>query len=462
MNELSKITAEHLGRCAIVYVRQSSAAQVEHNRESTVRQYDLAERAVKFGWRRDQVKVIDEDLGISGSGLAERTGFARMTAEVALGQVGIVLGLEVSRLARNNADWYRLLDLCGLTHTLIGDGDGIYHPGLFNDRLVLGLKGTMSEAELHVLRARLLGGIRNKAARGELHRGLPVGLVRGEADGEVLLHPDESVRAAIHAVFERFAEFGSARRVWLWFRSQGLRFPLHSTTLADLRWVAPTYTKIHQVLTNPFYAGVYVYGRTQQTRYIDAAGRVRKRITHRGREQWPVFIRDHHAGYIDWGTFDTNQKRLAQNIRPRPHQSGGAVREKALRCCKVSPYADTAVGAWLYIIAAVTRRLGITAPARTSSTAGASTASTLAACRSMRLSPKHSLRHLRLQGWRPHSKRSSSSKPITRRPWRSSVATSSVHATTRSAPSDAIAPWIRRTDSSRVDLKQSGKTRCRN
>ena len=140
MNELSKITAEHLRRCAIVYVRQSSTTQVEHNRESTARQYQLAERAAKLGWRRDQVKVIDEDLGISGSGLTERTGFARMTAEVGLGQVGIVLGLEVSRLARNNADWYRLLDLCGLTHTLIGDGDGIYHPGLFNDRLVLGLE----------------------------------------------------------------------------------------------------------------------------------------------------------------------------------------------------------------------------------------------------------------------------------------------------------------------------------
>ena len=329
MHELSKITAEHLHRCAIVYVRQSSTTQVEHNRESTARQYELAERATKLGWRRDQVKVIDEDLGVSGSGLTERTGFTRMAAEVALGQVGIVLGLEVSRLARNNADWYRLLDLCGLTHTLIGDGDGIYHPGLFNDRLVLGLKGTMSEAELHVLRARLLGGIRNKAARGELHRGLPVGLVRGEADGQVLLHPDESVRAAIHAVFERFAELGSARRVWLWFRSQGLRFPLHSNTLADLRWVTPTYTKIHQVLTNPFYAGVYVYGRTEQTCYLDEGGRVRKRIRQRSREQWPVFIRDHHAGYIDWNTFEANQKRLAQNIRPRPHQSGGAVREGA-------------------------------------------------------------------------------------------------------------------------------------
>jgi DNA invertase Pin-like site-specific DNA recombinase len=329
MNELSKINAEHLRRCAIIYVRQSSSTQVEHNRESTARQYELAERAARLGWRRDQVKVIDEDLGISGSGLSERPGFARMTAEVGLGQVGIVLGLEVSRLARNNADWYRLLDLCGLTHTLIGDGDGIYHPGLFNDRLVLGLKGTMSEAELHVLRARLLGGIRNKAARGELHRGLPVGLVRGDADGEVLLHPDESVQAAIHAVFDRFAEFGSARRVWLWFRSQGLRFPLHSNSFVDLRWVAPTYTKIHQVLTNPFYAGVYVYGRTQQTCYLDAGGRIRKRIRQRDREQWPVFIRDHHAGYIDWNTFEANQKRLAQNIRPRPHQSGGAVREGA-------------------------------------------------------------------------------------------------------------------------------------
>jgi DNA invertase Pin-like site-specific DNA recombinase len=327
MNELSKITADHLRRQAVVYVRQSSTTQVEHNRESTARQYQLVERALAFGWGRDQIKVIDEDLGVSGSGLVERAGFARLTAEVALGHVGLVLGLEVSRLARNNADWYRLLDLCGVTHTLIGDADGIYHPGLFNDRLVLGLKGTMSEAELHVLRARLLGGIRNKAARGELHRGLPVGLVRGEADGEVLLHPDESVRAAIQAVFERFAEMGSARRVWLWFRSQGLRFPLQSNTLAQIHWVVPTYTKIHQVLTNPFYAGVYVYGRTQQTCYLDDGGRLRKRVKLRSRTQWPVFIRDHHRGYIDWQTFEANQKRLAQNTRPRPHESAGAVRE---------------------------------------------------------------------------------------------------------------------------------------
>jgi DNA invertase Pin-like site-specific DNA recombinase len=329
MHEVAKITVDHQRRCAVVYVRQSSSTQVEHNRESTARQYQLAERAVQLGWAREQVKVFDEDLGVSGSGLAERPGFARMIALVALGEAGIVLGLEVSRLARNNADWYRLLDLCGVTNTLIGDADGIYHPGLFNDRLVLGLKGTMSEAELHVLRARLLGGIRNKAARGELHRGLPVGLVRGEGDGEVLLHPDESVVAAIRAVFERFAEMGSARRVWLWFCSQGLRFPLHSNTLQDIRWVVPTYTKIHQVLTNPFYAGVYVYGRTQQTCYIDDSGRVRKRIKHRPRAEWPVFIRDHHRGFIDWETFEANQRRLAKNIRPRPHQGGGAMREGA-------------------------------------------------------------------------------------------------------------------------------------
>ena len=193
MNDLTKIGASHLSRAAYVYLRQSTAAQVEHNRESTQRQYALAARATALGWPARQVVVIDEDLGLSGSGIVERSGFARLTAEVALRHVGIVLGLEVSRLARNNADWYRLLDLCGLTDTLIGDADGVYHPALFNDRLLLGLKGTMSEAELHVLRARLLGGIRNKAARGELRRGLPVGFVWGEEDGEVRFHPDEAV-----------------------------------------------------------------------------------------------------------------------------------------------------------------------------------------------------------------------------------------------------------------------------
>jgi DNA invertase Pin-like site-specific DNA recombinase/transposase-like protein len=329
MNEATKITAGHLRRSAFVYVRQSTTAQVEHNRESTERQYRLVDRAVELGWEHAQVNVVDKDLGLSGSGLNARSGFAEMTAQVALGHVGIVLGLEVSRLARNNADWYRLLDLCGVTDTLIGDADGIYHPGLFNDRLVLGLKGTMSEAELHVLRARLEGGIRNKAARGELRRGLPVGLVWGEEDGEVRFHPDEAVTGAVRTVFERFAEMGSARQVWLWFRSQGLSFPLQTSTLEEIRWVTPTYAKIHQVLTNPVYAGAYVHGKTRHERYVDEAGELRKRVRRLPRSEWAVLIHDHHPGFIDWETYEANQARIASNTRPRPHEAGGAVREGA-------------------------------------------------------------------------------------------------------------------------------------
>src|SRR2546425_219938 len=258
MNERVKITPSHLSRSAVVYLRQSSAAQVEHNRESTERQYALVGKARDLGWPDDRIVVIDEDLGLSGSGSVARSGFARLTADVALARVGLVLGLEVSRLARNNAEWYRLIDLAGFTDTLIGDADGIYHPAVFNDRLLLGLKGTMSEAELHVLRARLNGGIRNKAARGELRRGLPVGFVWGEADGEVRFHPDEAVVTAIRNVFARFAEMGSARRVWLWFRSEWLKFPLQLHARADIRWAEASYTASHQVCTNRVYAAAYV------------------------------------------------------------------------------------------------------------------------------------------------------------------------------------------------------------
>jgi DNA invertase Pin-like site-specific DNA recombinase len=268
MIDHNKITAVHLRRAAFVYIRQSTVAQVEYHRESTARQYALADHALELGWKHDQVTVIDQDLGLSGAGTSQRSGFAQLTAEVALGRVGIVLGLEVSRLARNNADWYRLLDLCAMTDTLIGDADGVYHPGLFNDRLVLGLKGTMSEAELHILRARLDGGIRNKAARGELRRGLPIGFVWGDADGEVLFHPDAAVTAAIRTVFERFAELGSARRVWLWFHAEGLNFPLRLNQTDEIRWTPPTYTVIYNILTNPVYAGAYTYGKTRRERYV--------------------------------------------------------------------------------------------------------------------------------------------------------------------------------------------------
>jgi DNA invertase Pin-like site-specific DNA recombinase len=326
----SKIKTSHTQRAAYVYIRQSTPGQVQHNRESTARQYALVDRACQLGWPKEQVVIVDEDLGLSGSGFDQRSGFARLISEVALAHVGIVLGLEVSRLARNNADWYRLLELCGVTDTLIGDNDGVYHPALFNDRLLLGLKGTMSEAELHVIRARLDGGIRNKAARGELRRGLPVGLVWGEQDGEVLFHPDEAVTGAIRAVFERFAEFGSARRVWLWFRSEGLSFPLQTTPAGmpgPIRWVTPTYTALHHILTNPVYAGAYTYGKTRYERYVDEHSAVRKRIRHLPMDQWAVLILDHHPGFIDWATFQANQARLDSNTRPKPHQSGGAVRE---------------------------------------------------------------------------------------------------------------------------------------
>ena len=329
MNEHTKITASHLARQAIVYLRQSSAAQVEHNRESTERQYALAAKARELGWPEDRIVVIDEDLGLSGSGSVARSGFARLTAEVALARVGLVLGLEVSRLARNNADWHRLIDLAGLTDTLIGDADGIYHPALFNDRLLLGLKGTMSEAELHVLRSRLNGGIRNKAARGELRRGLPVGFVWGDADGEVLLHPDEAVVSAIRTVFQRFTETGSARRVWLWFRDQGHKFPLQMHARAEIRWIEASYHAIHQVLSNPVYAGAYVYGRTRTELTLDSVGMRRKRIKQLPRDQWQVLIKDHHQGYIDWATFESNKQRIARNTRPGPHKVGGAVREGA-------------------------------------------------------------------------------------------------------------------------------------
>ena len=332
MADAATLTPSQLRRAAVVYVRQSSPSQLERNTESTQRQYALVNRAVELGFPRAAVVVIDQDLGVSGSGVAERSGFARLAAEVALGHVGLVLGLEVSRLARNNADWYRLLDLCAITDTLIGDGDGLYHPRAFNDRLVLGLKGTMSEAELHVLRARLEGGIRSKAARGELRRGLPVGFVWGEADGEVRFHPDEQVCGAIRTVFARFAELGSVRATWLWLRAEGLAFPLQATTLGgpdQIRWVQPTYTAIHHVVASPVYAGAYVYGKTRHERYVTETGQVRTRSRRLPQAEWEVLIPDHHPGFIDWATYQANQARIAANIRPQAHQPGGAVREGA-------------------------------------------------------------------------------------------------------------------------------------
>lgn len=335
MSEHSKITAVHRSRVAIVYVRQSTLAQLERNAESTARQYDLLERAVALGWAREQVRVIDADLGVSGSVLGQRDGFESLVADVALGEIGIILALEVSRLARDNAAWYRLLDLAGTCDTLVADADGVYHPGLFNDRLLLGMKGMLSEAELHVLRARLDGGIRNKAARGELRTGLPVGLVWGEADGEILQHPDEAVTGVIVAVFDQFAVSGSVRATWLWLKDNNLRWPLQPVgyrrdRLPEITWVEPTYHAVHTTLTHPAYAGAYVYGRTRMDRYVGAGGQLRVRRRKLPQDQWEVVITDHHRGFIDWDTYQANQSRIDRNIRPERSRPGtGAVREGA-------------------------------------------------------------------------------------------------------------------------------------
>src|SRR6516165_3993923 len=334
MIDHDKVKPNHTRRGAIVYVRQSHPSQVENHRESTARQYALVEKALALGWAPTQVTTIDEDLGVSGKVFVKRSGFDRLNAEVALGRVGILLSLEVSRLARSNADWYHLLDMCAITDTLLADSDGVYHPALFNDRLILGLKGTMSEAELHVLRQRLDGGIRNKAARGELRRAIPVGLVWGEEEGEIRFHPDEAVTSCIRTVLAKFAELGSARQVWLWFRSENLSFPQHPLgmvpTLANcqqLRWVTPTYIAIDNVLRNPVYAGAYVYGKTRNECYVDVDGIVRKRIRHLPREEWSVFLPGHHEGFVDWTTYETIRARLQSNIHAELHQAGRTLRE---------------------------------------------------------------------------------------------------------------------------------------
>ncbi|MFN2503808.1 MAG: recombinase family protein, partial [Acidimicrobiales bacterium] len=338
MTDLGKMTDSHRARAAVVYVRQSTLTQVERNRESTARQYALVERAVGLGWPRSAVRVIDDDQGVSASVTGQRGGFAELTTQVGLGQVGIIMALEVSRLARDNALWYRLLDLAGVCDTLVADGDGVYHPGLFNDRMLLGMKGLMSEAELHVLRARLNGGIRAKAARGELRRGLPVGLVWGDADGEIRRHPDEAVTGVIAAIFERFAACGSARATWLWLREQGLRFPqqpggyLHGE---EITWVEPTYHAVHTTLTHPAYAGAYVYGKTRVERYVNDAGVLRTRRRRLPQSEWEVLIADHHPNeaYIGWDTYEANQARIGSNTRPLAHQPGtGAIREGAALC----------------------------------------------------------------------------------------------------------------------------------
>jgi DNA invertase Pin-like site-specific DNA recombinase len=323
---MSKLHPTHLGRDAYVYVRQSSLTQVRDHTESLERQYELADRAMTLGWAPRQVVIVDQDLGRSGSESSAREGFKSLVADVGLGKVGIIFGIEVSRLARNNADWYQLLDLCALTDTLIADGDGLYHPGDFNDRLVLGLKGTMSEAELHLIRSRLTAGLRHKAAKGELRQCLPVGFVHDDL-GAIVMDPSESVRAAIATVFRLFDELGTARQVMLAMFEDNLLVPRRPTGSKRVSWAAATYPSIHEFLTNPTYAGAFVFGRTRTEKRLDDKGTLVVRTRMLPRDEWDVLIPDHHPGFITWERYEAIQDELRANWHPPRGDGGGAVRE---------------------------------------------------------------------------------------------------------------------------------------
>lgn len=306
-----KVSAAHLRRDAYLYIRQSTLAQVANNTESGRRQYDLRGRATALGWPADRVVVIDVDQGHSGASAADRAGFQRLVAEVSMGKAGIVLGLECSRLARNNADWHKLLELCAFNNTLILDEDGLYDPCSFNDRLLLGLKGTMSEAELHLIRARLRGGILAKARRGELALKLPVGLVY-DAAGNVVLDPDSGVRQGIAHLFATFEATGSARAVVNAFNSQSLTFPMRHQTgphAGELYWTPLTHDRVLKVLHNPRYAGAYCYGRGRH--YLDSDGH--HHTIAKERPDWTVLIQDAHPGYISWAQYEANLTRLTAN-----------------------------------------------------------------------------------------------------------------------------------------------------
>jgi DNA invertase Pin-like site-specific DNA recombinase len=309
------ITTAHRARLAYVYVRQSSVGQVLRHSESTALQYRLVERAIALGWPRDRIRIIDDDLGKSGTSADDRSGFQQLIAEISLARVGVVLSLDASRLARNNSDWHRLLELCALFGTLIADSERLYDPEAYHDRLLLGLSGMMSEAELHALQLRLQAGERHKAERGELALGLPAGLVR-LADGTVILDPDEEVQARLRLVFQKFTELGSAKAVVRYYLRAGLPLPTrprHGPAPHPLCWQPATSSRVLAILQNPAYAGAYVYGRsttdrTRRTPGHPCSGQIRRPL-----EDWPVCLQGVYPAYIGWDEFVAIQARLSAN-----------------------------------------------------------------------------------------------------------------------------------------------------
>jgi excisionase family DNA binding protein len=322
---MSKITSEHLARAAFVYIRQSTAYQVANNLESQRRQYGLVERARQLGW--DDVQLVDEDLGKSGGGTV-RPGFEKLLAAICEGRVGAVVSLEASRLARNGRDWHTLLEFCGLVGTLIVDEDAVYDPRSPNDRLLLGMKGTMSELELSVLRQRSVEAMRQKARRGELYMTLAVGYVKTD-DDRIEKDPDRRVQDGLKLVFDKFAELHSIRQVLLWFRQEEVLVPTisHSRGKRAIEWKAPVYHTLYHILTNPVYAGSYAYGR-RTTRVTIEGGRKRivRESLQRDWKKWNVLIHDHHEAYIPWSEFERNQHLIADNANGKSFMGRGSIR----------------------------------------------------------------------------------------------------------------------------------------
>lgn len=342
MNGSAKILATHRERQAVVYLRQSSTKQVLENRESALNQRALSERLIQLGWKKSQIVVIDEDQGQSGKHATTREGFQKVVAQVSLRQIGIVMGLEVSRLSRNCADWHRMLELCGLFDTLIADADGVYHPRDFNDRLLLGLKGTMSEAELHSLRLRLDGGRLSKAKRGELVQHLPTGYVRGD-DGQVHLDPNAAVQERIRLVFAKFLELGSSHKVLRFLAKNQLQLPRRQTSglhAGEVLWKAPSGAALLSLLKNPAYAGAFAYGRrivdhTKQTPGRPATGRLR-----RPRTEWLALVKDVYPTYITWAqheqildTIERNRRLMDERFtKSQTSNPGAAMLSGLVRC----------------------------------------------------------------------------------------------------------------------------------
>lgn len=327
MSRETLIQPKHLARTAIVYVRQSTAKQLVQHQESTRRQYQLTETASKLGWPQPRISVIDDDLGLSGASSTERVGFQRLVAAISFGEVGIVLVTEVSRLSRLNSDWHRVIELCAVFETLIADDDGLYDPRDPNDRLVLGLKGTLFSAELHILRARMRGGLLNKARRGELALRLPVGF-RRLADGTVVQDPDEQVRVTLQTLFDQFAILRSARAVQRYFAEHALQMPRYVESGGDagrLFWVRPTYQMIQQVLTNPAYAGIFVYGRRVQQ--AQPGNPAQTRSHRRAVEEWDIVVRGIYPGYLGEAQYEANRETLRANRYNFDKRQFGAPRE---------------------------------------------------------------------------------------------------------------------------------------